>query len=207
MAEKGNNNGANIGSGTVAGLLAFLDWVVKRNYATPAAITPLKSAAKQVFETVEGDKADDLDVRSLDLEEYFSRFQVAMAATGRITPDSVRAYRVRFNRALAMYEEYLTTNSVPRLKTRGSGKRAKAKVTTTAAGTATPPVSASEPEDVTVVASSMISFPFPLENGEVANLRLPKRLERRDASRLTAFINALTVDSEPPKQLPPAPEQ
>jgi hypothetical protein len=206
MAENGNNNGANIGSGTVAGLLAFLDWVVKKNYATPAAITPLKSAAKQVFETVESDNADDLDVRSLDLEEYFSRFQVAMAVTGRITPDSVRAYRVRFNRALAMYEEYLTTNSVPRLKARGSSKKPKAKVTTRNRH-ATPDVPATEPEDVTVVVSSMISFPFPLENGEVANLRLPKRLERRDAARLTAFINALTVDSEPPKQLPAAPEQ
>ena len=76
---------------------------------------------------------------------------------------------------------------------------------TTSSREATPEVSASESEDVTVVVSSMISFPFPLESGEVANLRLPKRLERRDASRLTAFINALTVDGEPPKQLPPHP--
>ena len=112
MAENGNNHGANIGSGTVAGLLAFLDWVVKK-LRDPGRQLRLKSAAKQVFETVEGDKADDLDVRSLDLEEYFSRFQVAMAATGRITPDSVRAYRVRFNRALAMYEECLHDQQRP----------------------------------------------------------------------------------------------
>jgi hypothetical protein len=45
----------------------------------------------------------------------------------------------------------------------------------------------------------MISYPFPLESGEVANLRLPKRLERRDAARLTTFINALTFDAQ--KQL------
>lgn len=206
MADNGNTNAANIGSGTVAGLLAFLDWVVKKNYATPAAITPLKSAAKQVFETVEDGQADDVDVRSLDIEDYFSRFQVAMAATGRITPDSVRAYRARFNRALAMYEEYLTTNQIPRLKTRGSGKRPKAKPTTPSAPSATA-TTASEVDEPAVPASSMISFPFPLENGEVANLRLPKRLERRDAVRLTTFINALTIDGEPPRQLPPAPEE
>ena len=54
--------------------------------------------------------------------------------------------------------------------------------------------------DATTAASSLISFPFPLENGEVANLRLPKRLERRAAQRLPAFITALTIDAEPPRQ-------
>jgi hypothetical protein len=50
----------------------------------------------------------------------------------------------------------------------------------------------------------MISYPFPLEGGDVANLRLPKRLERRDAERLIAFINALSF--EPQKPLGRGPE-
>lgn len=168
-----------------------------------ARITPLKSAAKQVFETVEGAPPADLDVRSLDVDDYFGRFQVAIAATGRITPDSLRAYRARLNRALQMYEDYLTTNQVPRLKTRGPRSKPKRAARTTAStlAAASTTTDADESGDSAAPASSLISFPFPLENGEVANLRLPKRLERRDAVRLTAFINALTIDGDPPKQL------
>jgi hypothetical protein len=191
-----NNNGGNLGSGTVAGLMAFLDWVVRQNYATPSTITPLKSAAKQVFETVEGDgKIDGVDVRSLDVGEYFGRFQVAMKASGRINPDSVRAYRNRFGRALELYNDYLTTGDKPKLRSRTTSRprreRAARPSPSPASGTAEPAAD--------VPSSNMISYPFPLESGEVANLRLPKRLERRDAARLTTFINALTFD--PQKQL------
>ena len=197
------NNGGNLGSGTVAGLMAFLDWVVKKNYATPAAITPLKSAAKQVFTTVENDgDIDGVDVRSLDLDEYFSRFQVAMQASGRITPDSVRAYRNRFMRALELYNEYLATGGTPKLKSRSAAavrfRKDKEKVALRTSSPSLAPGAAAV-ESAETPSTNMISYPFPLESGEVANLRLPKRLDRGDAVRLNAFINALAF--EPQKQL------
>jgi hypothetical protein len=194
-------NGTNLGSGTVAGLLSFLDWVVKKNYATPASITPLKSAARQVFVTVEGDgEIDNVDVRELDREEYFSRFQVAMQASGRLTPESVRAYRNRFTRALDLYEVYLNTGDVPKLRSRSAAavRVRKDKPTPIASPTPGPAASEAVPE---TPATNLISYPFPLESGEIATLRLPKRLERRDAERLTAFIEALIF--EPQKQIGP----
>ena len=192
-------NGNNLGSGTAGGLLAFLDWVIAKKFATPAAISPLKSASRQVFITVEdSEEIDNVDVRSLDREDYFSRFQVAMQVTGRLTPESTRSYRARFNRALDMYEEYLTTGNAPRIATKAPvtprPKKEQVKSSNGSSPAIEVPTETPEP-----VGSNMISYPFPLESGEVANLRLPKRLSTRDASRLNAFINALTFEEQ--KQL------
>jgi hypothetical protein len=196
-----STNGSNLGSGTVAGLMAFLDWVIKKNYGTPAAITPLKSASKQIFETVEdGGDYDQLDVRELDREEYLSRFQVANQATGRIRPESVRAYRNRFNRALDLYHDYLTTGGTPKLRSRSNAAvRIRTEKQERHAPVTTSHQQGPQESPATDISGAMISYPFPLESGEVANLRLPKRLESRDAARLTAFINALIF--EPQKQL------
>ena len=197
-----STNGASLASGTFAGLMMFLDWVVKQKYATPAAISPLKSAARQVVQTVEGNgNIDGMDVQSLDVDEYFSRFQVAMKASGRVNPDSVRAYRSRFTRALDLYTDYLTTGAKPKLTSRSAAavRTRKEKATTSAPNAASPKAGSATPEPAEAPSTNMISYPFPLENDEVANLRLPKKLGPRDAARLTAFITALTF--EPPKQL------
>jgi hypothetical protein len=194
-----STNDSNLGSGTSAGMLAFLDWMVQKSYATPASITPLKSAANQIFKTVEakGGDPNSVDVQTLDVDEYFNRFRVAMQATGRITPDSVRAYKARFVRGLDLYRAYLTTGTVPKVKVRGARPR-KEKGATGSARPATASVAAEPASDATP-STNMISYPFPLESGEVASLRLPKRLSRNDASRLSTFINALTF--EPQKQI------
>jgi hypothetical protein len=193
-------NGVNLGSGTSAGMLAFLDWMVQKNYATPASITPLKSAANQIFKTVEakGGDPNSVDVLTLDPNEYFGRFQVAMQATGRITPDSVRAYKARFLRGLDLYRVYLETGTVPKVKTRGARPR-KEKEATGSTSMAPTPTPAEPATTESAPSTNMISYPFPLESGDVANLRLPKQLSRTDASRLTAFVNALVF--EPQKQL------
>jgi hypothetical protein len=196
-----STNGVDLGSGTSAAMLAFLDWMVQRNYATPASITPLKSAAKQIFKTVEakGGDPNSVDVQTLDVDEYFGRFQVAMLATGRITPDSVRAYKARFVRGLDLYKTYLTTGTVPKVKPRGQGRTRKENGTAAPAPKASDAAETPSSPEAAEAPSTMISYPFPMESGEVASLRLPRSLERRDAARLTAFINALTFD--PQKQI------
>jgi len=204
------NGSVNLGSGTASGLLAFLDWVVGKKLATPAAITPLKSASKQVFETVEDDGTDldSVDVRSLDVDDYFRRFEVAMQATGRLTPDSVRAYRNRFTRSLDMYSEYLSTGQAPRIPVRqaSAGTAPRSPRNRQAVSKVSPPApgvieTTAEPD----ASGTLISYPFPLESGEVANLRLPKRLGKRDAQRLNNFITALVFEFEPMKEIEAGP--
>jgi hypothetical protein len=201
-----DTNGSSIvmGSGDVAGLMVFLDWLVQKHLATSATVAPLRSAAKQVFATV-GD-ANDIDVRTFNAEDYFARFQVAAQSNGRITPDSVRAYRNRFLRALKLYTDYLETGDTPKLTSRSAATvrtRREKQSPPSANAKAESMLGSVATEQTETTSSNMISFPFPLESGDVANLRLPKRLEKRDATRLNAFINALVF--EQPKQLNPGP--
>jgi hypothetical protein len=195
-----------MGSGTVAGLMAFYDFLVDKGIATASAVTPLKSASRQIFETVEGtDAVEEIDVRSLDLDNYLDRFQVKAVGSGRYKPESITAYRTRFTRGLDYYATYLTTGSVPkfRLRAGGGGNRTRSSAPDPAAaaqpGAASVRVPESE-ETQSTTAGDLISYPFPLQSGGLATLRLPKRLEREDAERLAAFVRTLVF--EPQKQLP-----
>lgn len=44
------------------------------------------------------------------------------------------------------------------------------------------------------VFSEMIEYPFPLSDGSLTTLRLPKQLSQADAERLHMFIGSLAVD-------------
>jgi len=69
----------------------------------------------------------------------------------------------------------------------------------------TPPRAAGEALDGSHAETSdgLISYPFPLQSGAIANLRLPVRLDRADAERLVAFIQTLVIE---PVELPNAPK-
>ena len=43
---------------------------------------------------------------------------------------------------------------------------------------------------------TLVHYPFPLANGEVARLWLPKRLTRQDVSRLVTFLQTLVVGED-----------
>ncbi len=69
-----------IGAGNVEGLLAFLDYLVQKGYATHAAIHPLKVATRAVFSKMEGEKFRTFDVRTFDPDEYLDRFENRVVA-------------------------------------------------------------------------------------------------------------------------------
>ena len=197
-----------VGDGTVGGLLKFLDWLVSKGLASATAITPLKSASRQVFEIVEGtEEIDEIDVHSLNVEEYLDRFQVKAIGSGRLKPESITAYRSRFTRAVDYYTTYLASGEVPKPRLRGGGasssrKRQAAVRNDAAASPAVTPAATSETTESE--GKQMVTYPFPLESGEIANVRLPLRLPRADAERLAAFIRTLVF--EPQKELLAAPE-
>lgn len=189
-----------IASGNVGGLLAFLDFMINKGYGTAGSINPWKSAVKQVFSTVEGDDFEEFDVRSFDFDEYVERFQ--NRSIGKYSAESLRAYRQRSRKAIEAYRAYLADpnwrpapSRAPRPKT-SSGepmKRAKHEIKQEAND---PPGSPPLPSP------ALITYPFPLKNGQMAQLHLPtKGLNREDADRLTHFIRALVFDQ--PAQLNP----
>ena len=191
-----------IASGNAKGLLAFLDFMIDKGYASAGAVNPWKSAAKQVFSTVEGDDFEGLDVRNFDIDEYVERFQ--NRSIGKYSAESLRAYRQRFRKAVEAYRAYLADPNwrpaparAPRPKN-SNGDAAKrggrGKRDTQASSEEPPALSPPSPS------ATLIAYPFPLRSGQMAQLHLPSQgLDREDADRLTHFLRALVFDQ--PAQL------
>lgn len=192
MSEQ--NGSTKIGAGTAAGLMEFFDFLVSKGYATPAAVTPLKSASRQILSTVDGDDFAGIDVRTLDAEEHLDRF--ANMVVGQYKHESLIQYRNRFKRGLAAYLTYLNDKQIPsfggstqkRGAERAAGK-SKASARRDAPALASPSIPAS-------TAERLIDYPFPLRSGQIAILRLPVGLERIDAERMGAFIRTLVLDPQ-----------
>jgi hypothetical protein len=188
-----------ISSGTVTGLMNFMDFMVQKGYGSHGAISPWKSAAKTVFQTVEGDDFTAFDVRTFNIDEYFARFETK--SMGRYAADSLGAYRARFRKAVEAYRNYLADpNWKPSLRASASRRPAKDPQQRWARTPASPPASSAVPLVSAMPSPSMIAYPFPLKSGQMARLELPTQLERDDADRMAAFLRTLVF--EQPRQLP-----
>ncbi|HMI80963.1 MAG TPA: hypothetical protein VK480_04180 [Solirubrobacterales bacterium] len=175
--------------------------MIDKGYAPAGSITPWKSAAKQVFSTVEGDEFEGADVRTFDIDEYMSRFE--NRSIGKYSHESLRAYRQRFRKAVEAYRAYLADpNWRPPAKRTPRPKRAEAGTAATKRPKASPPSAQTDQTKPAPPSSgTLIAYPFPLKNGQMAQLHLPTQgLDRADAERLTHFIRALVFDQ--PAQLP-----
>lgn len=189
---------------SAAGLMSFMGFMAQKGYGASGSIGLMKSAAKQVLSTVEGEGFGDVDVRSFDIDEYLVRFE--NRSIGRYSRDSLSAYRSRFRRAVESYRSYLADPNWKPAARSTSARR------TTASGSPSgkknekqqKPVGgdqATKMEAPREAPASTIAYPFPLKSGQIAQLHLPTRLDRDDAERMTAFIRALVFDQ--PRQLPP----
>jgi hypothetical protein len=191
-----------IAGGNAGGLLAFMDFMMDKGYGSIGSINPWKSAAKQVFSTVEGDDFQGLDVRTFDIDEYMDRFQ--NRTIGKYSSESLRAYRQRFRKAVEAYRSYLADpNWRPALKRSPRPKKTDSDGSNRSKSTARPqaePSAAVSPSHSPAPSASLIAYPFPLKGGQMAQLHLPTQgLDREDAERLTHFIRALVFDQ--PAQL------
>jgi len=143
-------------------------------------------------------------VQSVNVDEYLDRFQVKAIGTGRLKPESITAYRSRFSRAIDYYTKYLASGEVPKFRLQSGGGTSTRRRTPPTTDGATAQAEAGRPSVAADAAESesktgMITYPFPLESGDIANVRLPRRLRRADAERLAAFIRTLVF--EPQKEL------
>ena len=181
----------------VEGLLAYCDWLVDKGYATVAQVDPWRTAIKKVFETVEGDGYPSVDLTSIDLADYLARFQTL--AGSQYKTESIVTYGRRLRNAIDAHEHYLSTGRPPTFKRGGSSpkqdgdakpKAAKVLIAETQAPAQTAGLSG----------VGLVEFPFPLRSGQMAQLRLPTRLDKTDVERLSAFLR--TLQSEEQAQIP-----
>jgi len=207
-----------IGSGKAGGTIEYLDSLVAKGRATAGAVAPLKTAFSKVLETVDGEHWEEVDVRSLDIDDYLTRFQ--NLTLGKYNEASYRAYRLRTQKAAEWYKNFLTQPGWTPTFGKQSKKKADKKLTAKANpnNNTTKEVKQSvenpRPNNSNISDNShqeelrssptngLIAYPFPLSDNKLATLYLPTTLKSIDAQRLSAYLQALVVeDSENKKEV------
>lgn len=208
---------SDIGKGTAAGAIAYLDRIIEKGRGTPGAINPLKIAFEKVVSEVDGNDWKNTEVSKIDLEDYIARF--GNLTRGKYTDKTLSVYKSRVNRVIGWYNKFMskeTPGYFPMLSTRSTADRqpikkndkasskrnvnnvAEAEVIEQLFQTKLPqnyqmPLPArlgwSQQDDTT-----LIEFPFPLADGTIAILNLPKKLSSPDAKRMVAYINSLVLE-------------
>lgn len=184
--------GAVMQNRTVEGLIAYCDWLVDKGYATVAQVDPWRTATRKVFETVEGEDYASLDLSGIDLADYLARFQTL--AGSQYKSESIVTYGRRLRNALDAHEHYLSTGRPPTFRRGGSSSKKESEAKPKAAGAAPAQAPAQTPS---IGGPGFVEFPFPLRGGQMAQLRLPTRLDKSDVDRLSAFLRTLQAEEQP----------
>ncbi len=143
---------------------------------------------RKIFETVVGDDWGDVEISSIDMDDYIIRFK--NLALDRYNSDSYNSYKARASRALNWYKNFLSnpgwvppirkspSTAVNKKETTGRQKETRAEVSN---------IKYSNDQQ------ELVSFPFPMSDGSMASLYLPKHITIDDAERLSDFVRTLVI--------------
>jgi hypothetical protein len=148
-----------------------------------------------VAEAVDNKAWPETKISSIDLDDYIARF--ANLTNGKYGTSSISVYKSRMARAMDWYTKFLNEPGwMPQIKTRVQTGSKKQK----------PPEAIHEPAPQTdspgieivqrpaQIINNALLYPFPLENGEVAQISLPREISQHDAERLSNFIKTLVIE-------------
>ncbi len=187
-----------IGSGTVKGMIEFLDNLISKGRVAPGSVTPMKTIVKQIMLTVDGkENWQEVDIRSVDVNDYIGRF--ANLTAGKYTAESLLVYKSRLNKAKNWYTNFLINPGwAPPKKTTLPTPRANGELTD--AGEKKPTTQAvdmidSKQEQKVAIPNDLITYPFPLRAGKIVHLYLPIDLTLQEAKRLGKYLESLSVDN------------
>lgn len=197
-----------IGSGTAAGLVEYLNSLVAKGRARQGAIAPLRISFSKVLSAVDGDNWERTDIREINVDDYLLRF--ANLTNGHYNTDSLRVYGMRTRKAIRWYLTFLKQPGwVPEFKATTVPKEGQA-IKLPKKQQVKQQVPASEPEPQMSAESTvpspesavsglsygdgLIAYPFPLMTGKLVTLYLPVTIQKIDAQRLSAFLQTLVVE-------------
>jgi hypothetical protein len=198
-----------MGDGKAKSVIDYLENLVDKGKASAGAIGPLKIAFTKVMQTVDGKSWKEVDVKTVDLEDYMTRF--ANLTMGKYSTYSLAAYKTRAGKALTWYLKFLETPGwTPSIQRRKLAEKPKPKAEAPkpptapenvseqppVALTATTPTAAPQPAPATLpeASSDRILYPYPLSDGQLIHISLPVKLSKLDAKRIGAFIDSIAVD-------------
>lgn len=187
-----------IAGGTAEGLVEYLGLVIAKGKIPESSIKPLRIAFTKVMEAVDGENWGQTSVKTLDIDDYMTRF--ANLTHGKYTPQSRAAYRSRIVKVLAWYLKSLEVPGwMPDMKVR---ERPAASVKNSPEQEPQQPATTLRQQPQTAVvapnapspAEGLIAFPFPMRDGRLAYLQLPPSLHVADATRIASFVRTLVVE-------------
>jgi hypothetical protein len=165
-------------------------WMGEKGLLNINTARSLGAACSQVLAVF--DDWETLDVRTLDVEDAYRRFQNKRSKD--FVPASLEAYKRRFASAVTQFLDYSKDPSTWKgPSSERTGRRDRA-VNNQPAGPA--PASSERASTPPTQQSGLIEYPFPLREGRLAYLRLPADLKSGEVKRLAAYLNTLAVDSE-----------
>jgi hypothetical protein len=182
-------------NGTAAGLMEFLDWTARTGLFSSNTAASYRTAVTKVLE-IDGETWTDIVISELDIEQQIERFTRLRAS--RYNPKSIGTYGNRFRAAIEHYQRYLDE---PKNFRGGQVRLPKAKATEGGGDEKGRPSNKSSARGKTkthtgknVDQEELIEYPFPLSDGTLAKVLLPRVFRRDDATRFAQFVSSLAVD-------------
>lgn len=154
------------------------------------------------------DDWESTDLRTLNVEEHLRRFE--NLRKHEVSPRSLALYGQRFSRARELYLSYLDDPKGFQAPKRGTSSRKKAtgdgRVAAAAIGPSGTQVNVPANQPPPDPPKNLVSYPFPIRPGMLAQISLPADLTKAEAKRLAAFVESLALDEPQPQRALPAPQ-
>lgn len=173
-------------------------WAIEKGLMNKNTAASLRSACKRVLDVE--DDWQSVDVKKLDVEGILTRFQNLRAK--KYKPNVLETYKRRFRQAVRSYLEYLedpagwkpSSSSGPTRTRNQNGAEAQKE-----------PVPRGEVVREVVPGpkgAGLVDYPFPIREGLIARLVLPRDLKTSEVKRLSAFMTTLALDFDGEKLQP-----
>lgn len=175
---------------SAAKLSEFWNYVIEKGLMNKQTAISRKTASQKVLELL--DEAERQDLRSLDREHAFVRFQ--NIAGKRYSPGSLTVYRSRFNASLDDFLSYAANPSgfKPNAsKSNGKAKSEGAKQSKKRAASAEQESLSTHPTLDSATSSDNLTLPIPLRPGVVVKIfGLPSDLSEDEAKKISGVVSA-----------------
>ena len=177
-------------------LVEHWNWAAGKGLMNRKTAQTLAGACRGVLGVQEN--WEDMDVRTLDIEDSFDRFKNLRSKD--FSPNSLRDYESRFRRAVESFRDYLddpttwkfpSRNSASRGSTRPKRKKNLDESSSTDAGQ-----TASVSDRMTDLAG-LQEYSYPFRPDTLARLVIPRDATTAEINRLVAWARTLAVDYEP----------
>ena len=190
-----------MGNGKARNVIEYLDNLIDKGKVSKGAIDPLKIAFAKVVQTIDGDQWENIEVRTINVEDYMARFE--NLTMGKYTSDSLTVYKSRINKVVNWYIQFLDKpgwtpdvqrrNRVPKTIINPS-KRSEGKTIDVTSSTDSSDVAPPLSMPSVANAPNRILYPYPLSDGQLIHISLPIKLSKIDAKRIGNFVESIAVN-------------